>query len=358
MPRLRQLPAILFLLVLTATSLHAQEDRPRNIILLIGDGMGIGQLTAMKTHLGRIALDDFPVGGMVLTQSLDNFVTESAAGGTALSTGERTASRRVAMRPDDTPIPRLFETARDNGKAVGVVVTSSITHATPAAFLALAADRAKEFDIAVGIREATPEVLIGGGTRFFLPISGGGDREDGRNLVREMRDEGYAVLTDSAMQPPASGRLLWLLGEEGLPPASKRTFTQRALVGTALGLLARHEDGFVLMVEGSQIDWAAHDNDFDALLAELRDFDGAIAAALDFARKDGTTLVVVTADHETGGLSLTGQRADGSDMQAHWSSGDHTANIVPLFAFGPASARFGGLHRNDEIGRMLKGLLR
>ena len=155
-------------------SIRAQEAPPRNIIFLIGDGMGAGQLTAMKLLLGDIALDAFPVGGMVLTQSQSHFVTESGAAGTALATGERTANRRISTRDDGSPLPRLCAAAQDARKAVGVVVTSSVTHATPAAFLAHSEDRDREFDIAVGIRESDANVLIGGGRRFFLPESDGG----------------------------------------------------------------------------------------------------------------------------------------------------------------------------------------
>ena len=330
---------------------------PKNIILLIGDGFGAGQLTAMKMLIGGIALDAFPVGGMVLTQSASDFVTESASAGTALSTGDRTASRVLSRRPDGTPLFRLLSRAQRAGKATGVIATSSLTHATPAAFLTDAGDRGKEFYIAEGIANSGADVLIGGGRRFFSPDGSGGARSDGRDLLGEMRDRGYAVFTDSTAQSPARGRLLWLLAPEGLPAAQDRQYAQRAHVETALRLLSEDADGFVLMIEGSQIDWAAHDNDFTALKAELRDFDGSISAALEFARADGQTLVVVTADHETGGLALTGHAPEGADMQAHWISGDHTGNMVPLFAFGPAAERFGGIHRNDEIGRLLHQLL-
>lgn len=349
--------AVILFLPAVRTSCPAQDGIPRNMILLIGDGMGIGQLTAMKAMLGGMALDSFPVGGLVMTQSANRFVTESAAAGSALSTGVRCDNGMLAQSPDGTPLRTLIETALANGKATGVVSTSSVTHATPASFLTHVRDRELEFDIARQIAESRVDVLIGGGRRFFLPKGGGGAREDGKDLVAAVRDRGYAYAGDFGAEIPRHDRFFWLLADEALPAASARPYSLRQLVEAAIAPLARHDSGFVLMVEGSQIDWAAHDNDFGALRAELRDFDGAIAAALAFAGRDGGTLIVVTADHETGGLAVIGNAADGSDMEGRWISGDHTANMVPLFAIGPGATRFGGVRQNFEVGRMLQELL-
>ncbi|MDX9757638.1 MAG: alkaline phosphatase [Bacteroidota bacterium] len=335
-----------------------ERGTPKNIIVLIGDGLGVGQLTTMKALLGEISLDAFPVGGLVATQSRNNFVTESGAGGTALSTGERVRNRLISQREDGTPLRTLLEAASAAGKATGTVSTSAVTHATPASFLTHAGDRGREMEIAAGIARSGADAIIGGGRRFFLPSGAGGAREDGRNLVEEMQAAGYTVATEPAEEFPDAEKLLWLLDEDALPPAGKRAYDLRHLVLAALSLLARHDAGFVLMIEGSQIDWACHDNNFAQLKEELRDFDGAVATALDFAAGDGETLIVVTADHETAGLALTGTAPDGSDMVGHWISDDHTANMVPLLAVGPAAHRFGGLKRNDEIGRLLHELLR
>ena len=331
---------------------------PKNIIVLIGAGFGVGQLTAMKALLGEIALDAFPVGGLVATQSRSNFTTESGAGGTALSTGARVANRLISQREDGTPLRTLLEAAKTAGKSTGAVSTSSVTHATPASFLTHASDRGREMEIAAGIARSGADAIIGGGRRFFLPSGAGGAREDGRNLVAEMQAAGYTVATDPSEEFPDAKPLLWLLEDDALPPAGKRSYSLRHLMLAALSLLARNDAGFVLMVEGSQIDWACHDNNLAQLKDELRDFDGAVATALDFAEGDGETLVVVTADHETGGLALTGAAPDGSDVAAHWTSDDHTANMVPLLARGPGAERFGGLKRNDEVGRILHALLR
>lgn len=349
--------AFILIAAFAPMSLPAQSEIPENIVFLIGDGMGTGQLTAMKTLLGEIALDAFPTAGFSLTQSLNDFVTESAAGGSALSTGERTNNYAIAQRPDGTPLHTLLEAAKQAGKSIGVIATSSLTHATPASFLSHVAHRRQEFDIALQIAAAGADVLIGGGRRFFLPKGSGGDREDGRDLVAEMEASGYFYSTAIPAALPPQGRMLWLLADEALPAASKRDYSQGELVAAALRLLSRNARGFVLFVEGSQIDWAAHDNDFVGLKAELKDFDSAIRAGLAFAKAGSETLLVVTADHETGGLALVGEQPDGTDMRAAWISGEHTANMVPVFAFGPGAEIFGGIHRNNEIGHLLQQLL-
>lgn len=353
-------PPFLLLLLLPALYLNClgqSQDIPRNIIYCIGDGMGVAQVSAYQLRNRTTNFERFPVAGFSLTASATNLVTESAAGGTALSTGRRARNGVVSVDSADRPMETLLERARACGKSVGVVVTSSLTHATPAAFLAHAASRKEEFEIAEQIAASRTDVLIGGGRRFFLPKGAGGDRTDGRNLLAGMAAAGYTVadaLPDSAY---AAGPVIVLSASEGLPAAAKRDITLARMVRTALGILGTNPNGFVLMIEGSQIDWAAHDNDLTALLAEMRDFDGAIGEALDYAGADGSTLVVVTADHETGGLTLDGTKPDGSDLRALWAHGDHSASMVPLFASGPGERRFGGIRRNDEIARALFDLL-
>ncbi len=330
-------------------------EPPRNIILLIGDGMGPAQLSALHLADGHSQFTRMPVGGFLLTSSATHLVTESGAGGTALATGVRTRNGFIGMDSARRPLVSLFEQARRHRMATGVVVTSGVTHATPASFMAHVDSRKKQAEIAAQIAKGRADVIIGGGREWFLPVGAGGSRDDGRNLAAAMREAGYAVALrhDTSVTMP----LLMLLADDGLPVAGARSYTLCDLTQTALDLLEHAEQGFVLMIEGSQIDWASHDHLFEQMLREMRDFDGAVGAALDFAARDARTLVVVTADHETGGLSLFGRNPDGSDLHAKWSSDDHTASLVPLFAFGPGADRFGGLHRNDEVGRMLQELI-
>jgi alkaline phosphatase len=332
-------------------------ETPRNIIFLIGDGMGVGQLSTLVLGKPDAAMARFPVGGFLATQSLTAFVTGSAAAGTAMSTGYRTGDPRIAMLPDGSSPQTLLEFARDHGKATGIVATSSVTHATPAAFVAHVPARKQEFDIAAQIALSGTDVIIGGGTKWFLPRTAGGGRDDGRNLLDEMREMGYETVTGKAEAQGAAGKLIWLTAADGMARAPKRQPTSAVMVKKALDILDRAGQGFVLMIEGSQIDWAGHDNDFPWMKAEMLDFDEAIHASLEFAEKDGRTLVVVTSDHETGGMTVMGAKPDASDMYARWIHKEHSGVLVPLFAFGPAAGEFGGIHRNDELGRMLFRLI-
>jgi alkaline phosphatase len=344
---------ILSILLLTVANASAQPEQPKNIIFMIGDGMGTGQLSALVLAHPGAAVLDFPVAGFCATQSATNFVTESAAGGTALSTGYRTSNAAVGLRPDGQPAQTLLEFAQDLGKAIGIIATSSVTHATPATFLAHVSSRKLEFDIAEQMAASGADVIIGGGRQWFLPEGKGGKRPDGRNLLAEMEKIGYSVSV--TQQPPSSvgDKLIWLTANDGTVPAPRRQPTSADMLGEALRLLSAKESGFVLMLEGSQIDWACHDNDFRRTRDELLDFDSAIRTALDFAAKDGKTLVVVTADHETGGLGVMGAKPDGSDMYAKWLHKEHSGALVPVLAYGPGAERFGGIQRNDELARKL-----
>jgi len=344
-------------LLVLVPSILLSQDRPDNIILFIGDGLGTAHLSALTFLTDDAALQEFPVAAFVATQSASHFVTESAAGGTALSTGYRTDSDFVAMLPDRTPLRTLLEFAKLHGKAVGVVATSSVTHATPAAFLAHVPSRRMQYDIAVQIAESGAEVVIGGGTKWFLPKAAGGGRDDGRNLLAEMEQSAYTVARGRDYKHEGAEKLIWLLAEDAMPAAGKRKPPMSRMVEVALDVLSRNPNGYVLMVEGSRIDWAAHDNDFRTLKAELLDFHSGIRAALDYTRGDDATAIVVTSDHETGGLALQGRKPDGSDMYAEWTTKAHSGAHVPLLAKGPGSERFGGIHRNDEIGRLLFSLI-
>ncbi len=353
--RLRHLTQVIVLLCLT-TPLLAQQ-LPRNVIVMIGDGMGVSQLSAHHLSDENSVFGRFPVAGFSMTQSASHFVTESAAGGTALATGYRTRNDVIALSPDGDTLRTLLEFARAQGKAIGVIATSSVTHATPASFLAHSTSRKLEFDIATQIAESGADVIIGGGKKWFLPEGAGGARADKRNLLEEMRGRGYAVLTQLRPERHGASRFIWLAADDALPPATQRHLPASMTLRVATEHLKQHPNGFVLMVEGSQIDWAGHDNDFERLRAEMFDFNDAVRTALEFAEADGQTTVVVTADHETGGLALMGGNADGTNITPAWVHKEHTGSMVPILAFGPGSARFGGIHRNDELGRLFFSLI-
>lgn len=296
------------------------REAPRNLIFMVGDGMGFAQVSALRLYLDdpatpaidRLFMDGL-LTGAVETSALEPpwVVTDSASAATAYATGEDTVNGAIAQGPDGKRLETLLEKARRAGKAVGVAVTSELTHATPAAFLTHAASRQDVELIADQLLDnrvagrPVADVLLGGGLADL-------QRED-RDLLAEFEAAGYRVVRDRAGLSDAEGSdpIIGVFAEDGLPRAWDRPDTIPSLAEMtrfALASLAADPEGFVLVVEGSQIDWAGHDNDIVGVISEMEDFQEAIRAAVSFAREAGDTLVVVTADHETGGLSLAAEK--------------------------------------------------
>jgi alkaline phosphatase len=334
----------------------AEPAAPRNVILMIGDGMGFGQINLARLSPGGGALrvDTMPVVGLVRVSPLDDAVPDSAAAATALAGGRRTRNGRIAELPDGTPVRTVLEASEQVGRSTGLVTTTTITHATPAAFGAHVRSRAMESEIAAQLIEVGADVLLGGGLRYFLPRGASGSgRADPRDLRAEARADGFALVESRQALREASGpRVLGLFALQGMttrpPEPSLAEMTARAIE-----LLAQDPDGFFLMSEGGQIDWACHDNDAARTLDQMRGFDEAVEAALGFARRRGDTLVLVTADHETGGLTLI---QDGHGFSVRWSTDGHTASDVPLFAEGPGAGRFAGVMEAAAVARRLAGI--
>ena len=338
----------------------ADKDYPENIILFIGDGMGVSHITAGKIARGNINLERFSSVGLVTTHSASRLITESAAASTALATGYKTNNRAISISVDKQPLKTLFEYAKEMDKSIGVVVTKSVTGATPAAFLAHAEDRRQHADIAEQIANSDIDVLFGGGWAHFVPNSNeGSKRKDQKNLLTVLETRMPVIFNDDELSAHTeSPKLAALLAPGNLPKAHNRDYSLSRLTRIALDILSRNRNGFVLMVEGSQIDSAAHDHDPQYLIAELIDFDDAVGTGLDFAQKNGRTLIVVTADHETGGLAVhDGSIKDRQVASTAFTTTGHTAAMVPLFAYGPGSALFSGIQDNPRIGQNLIGLL-
>jgi alkaline phosphatase len=296
--------------------------------------------------------------GLVTTHSADHLVTESAAAATALATGYKTNNRAVSVSVDGEPLKTLFENAKERGKSVGVAVTSSVTNATPAAFMAHAEDRSQQADIAEQIAYSDIDVLIGGGWAYFEPAAkAGSKRNDQKNLLAELETRMPLILTDDQLSISVNTdnhRLAALLSPGSLPKAADRDYSLRQLTRNAIQLLSKNRNGFVLMVEGSQIDWAAHDHARQDLIAELIDFDDAVGAGLDFAEENRNTLIVVTADHETGGFAVHDGSVPNRQVAASaFTTTGHTAAMVPLFAYGPGSNRLSGIQDNARVGQTL-----
>jgi alkaline phosphatase len=299
---------------LTAQTTH-EAVRPKNVILLISDGCGPASFTMARDYrrdvlrLGPTLHIDSLLVGAVRTFATNSRVTDSAAGATAFACGIKTYNGAIAVDTLQQPVATLIEAAEARGMATGLVATSRITHATPAAFAAHVASRGDEAGIADQMLRQGIDVLMGGGRTFFVPTEAGGSRRDGRDLRREAAGQGYQVVEDrTAFDGPVRTPVLALLAHDHLAYEIDRDAAREPslaeMTTRALDLLDDDPDGFFLMVEGSRIDHAGHANDLGGHLHDILAYDAAIAAAVQFARQDRETLVVSVSDHETGGLSL------------------------------------------------------
>jgi alkaline phosphatase len=288
-------------------------------------------------------MESFPYSGFSKTYSADNYITDSGAGGTAIACGIKTKNGMIGVGPDSAAVTSITEIVHKNGLATGVVSTSAITHATPASFVAHNSGRGNYEDIAKDFLNGTVDVFIGGGEDHFRK------RTDSADLTVRLKEMGYDIVTNlDDLKNSGSSRIAGLLGREHMPKAEEgRDGMLPEMTRKAIEVLSKDKDGFFLMVEGSMIDWGAHERNLDYTVAEVIDMDNAISVAKAFAETDGKTLVVVTADHETGGLSLVGGSIQYHRVAGNFiSSGAHTGVMVPIFSYGPGAERFSGIHDN------------
>ena len=325
---------------------------PKNVILMIGDGMGITQITAgMYMNGNKLNLEKFKTVGLHKSYSADNLVTDSAAGATAFSAGIKTYNGAIGVDVDTNAVRTILEEAEQRGMPTGMVATSTIVHATPASFIAHQPSRKMYDAIAADFLKTEIDLFIGGGRNYFMA------REDGRTLYQELKDRNYQMadfldqevgqveidptknfgyLTSNSDPVPVA------MGRDYLVPASRvavNFLEERAKVS---------DTGFFLMIEGSQIDWGGHSNESEYIISEMIDFDNAIGEVLKFAERNGETLVIVTADHETGGYAIN----PGSTMDtivSGFTSDYHTAALIPVFAQGPGAELFSGIYENTAI---------
>jgi alkaline phosphatase len=337
-------------------------NAPRNIILLIGDGMGMAQVSTRfyMNESGQSNFSRFNVIGLHRNSSSSHRVTDSAAGATAFSCGVKTYNGAIGVDAEGKPVETILERLAKQGVKTGLVATSSIQHATPASFYAHVPSRGSYEEITRYLVDAPLDFLAAGGKKFF------NRRADKLDYFDSLRVRGVVVDTLALNIPTRfdlDKRYAYLLAEDGMPKMQegRGDFLPDATTA-ALTCLGAGPKGFFLMVEGSQIDWGGHDNDAEYILAEMADFDRTIGEALDFAEKDGNTLVIVTSDHETGGFSLSAHtkadgKADYNVITPSFSTGNHSAALIPVFAFGPGAGLFMGIYENNELmARMLKAL--
>ena len=357
------------------------EPPPRSqaqaVILFIGDGMGEAHRNAARWsdtgQSGALAMDRMPTLGWSQTASADNAVTDSAAAATALATGVKTNNGMIGQDPAGNPLTTILERAQARGMAVALVTNVQMTHATPAAFAAHVPDRDMMTEIASQMLATRADVLLGGGEDEFLPagVTGcypePGERTDGRNLITEAKNAGYTYVCDAAslatLDPASTPKLLGLFADEGMTrpySPSLEEMTQKAI-----DILSQDPDGFFLLVEGGQIDWAGHVNDAANVISDTVGFDEAVALGQAYAASADNVLIIVTADHETGGMSVDLASGDqgpfympeGTAFYVSWSTSGHTGVDVPTTAQGPWSDLLAGTHENTYIHEAMRQAL-
>lgn len=326
------------------------KGKIKNVIFLIGDGMGLEQIVAGFYANKGLTLQNINYIGLQQNNANDAFTTDSAAGGSALATGEPHDNRHIAKNDDGTEYPSLSDFFLDKGYAAGVVTLGDIADATPTAFYGHSVERDNSDELTAWLLKGRLDLLCGSGIRKFT------QRNDGIDLQKELSKQYGFVRSVDAINT-AKGRVICIdeqmdeaADEQNLPLLADAT--RQAI----RKLQERSDKGFFLMVEGAKIDYAGHSRCLPGSVIEMLSFDMAIAEALKFADSNGETLVVITADHETGGLMLLdGDEATGRVMGVYVTD-DHTPIMLPVFAYGPGADRFTGMYRNTEIARRIKSL--
>ncbi|MDL2243242.1 alkaline phosphatase [Bacteroidales bacterium OttesenSCG-928-J19] len=336
-----------------AKETQKEESKPqiKNVILMIGDGMGVSQVYAgMTANHNQLNLERTQYIGFSKTYSASDYVTDSAAGGTAIATGTKTKNGMVGIDSVGNPVKSALAYAAENDLSTGIVVSCNLTHATPASFIAHQKDRGMTQEIAADFLTTPFTVAIGGGRKDFE------QRKDEQNITEQLRSNGYQVAyTLEEAKQIKSGKLIALTAEDHPAKYPERGELLPEGVGLALDILSQNDNGFFLMVEGSQIDWGGHSNDTEMIAQEMQDFDRAIKVAFDFADTHPGTLVVITADHETGGMSLNGGDFEVGTVQARYTTKSHSGVMVPVYAYGSGAEDFAGIYENtDLLGKILR----
>ena len=330
-----------------------QGKKIKNVILMIGDGMSLMHVySAWTANRGKLFLDNCQAVGLSKTYCADKLITDSGAGGTAIATGQKTNYHSVGVDTQGRPLKSLVDLAAAKGKSTGIAVTCRLWDATPADFCCHNKDRDAEAEIVADYVNCNADYVFGGGAKLFE------NREDERDLFKELRDKGFQTPRSwDELVGIKSGKVFAVPYPVDTPlPAERGDLLARASL-KGIELLDQNKNGFFMMIEGSQLDDYGHFNDLDLLMQETHDFDRTIGAIYEWAAKDGETLVVVTADHETGGLTLVdGDLAEGK-IVCKFSTGGHSGVMVPVYAFGPGAEEFTGIFENTAIFDKIKKLL-
>ena len=337
----------------TVTVKQPRSRKIRNVIVMIGDGMCMETVTVGWTlNGGHLNLDNFPVAGYSRTYCADKLITDSCAGGSAIAGGAKTKYGYIGQDADGNPFVTLLHHAQRKGMRTGLAVTCRINDATPADFVCHSSDRHEEAEIAAQFVDSGVDFIVGGGRKFW------DEREDGRNLIEEMKAKGYNFVEKREdMADIHDGKLLGLFAPLDMDPALDRGPVLEDSAEKALELLDNRK-GFFLMIEGSQIDDWAHRNKVGYMAEEMFDFDKTVGKVLKWAEKDGHTLVIVTADHGTGGVTLVGGSLEDRSVKVHYSTKGHHGIVVPVFAYGPHAEDFVGVYENAELSNRIRNLMK
>ena len=337
----------------TVTVSPVRNRRIKNVIVMIGDGMGLEQVSVgWVLNGGHLNMDNCKVTGFSRTYTVDSLITDSCAGGSALATGVKTRYGFMACDPDGNPVPSLLQDAQRKGKKTGVAVTCRINDATPIDFVGHSTDRHDEAGIAAQYVDSGVDFLTGGGIQFWQ------NREDGRDLVQEMKDRDYTFVDNlDDLHKVKEGKVLGLFAPLEMEPALDRGPVLEDCAMKAIELLDNRK-GFFLMIEGSSIDDWCHRHKLGHMAEELFDFDRTVGKVLEWAEKDGHTLVIITADHATGGLTLLGGSLENRSAKVHFSTKGHNGILVPVFAYGPHAEEFSGVYENAELAARIRRLMK
>lgn len=345
---------LLTALAVITTALSSQAQEVKNIIYLIGDGMGITSVSMMQieNYYKPTIFDKADNIALQKSYSLDNRVTDSAASGTALATGHKTNNTMLGQLPDGTAVESLMDIASAKGKATGIVVTTYLQHATPGAFYAHVPSRNEYTTISEQLLASDIDIAIGGGMAFFEERYG--DRD---NALEAIAASGFAL--KESLDAEAKGeRILALLAPKEIE--NRAGYLAKA-TAEAIDYLDNCENGFVLMVEGSIIDGMGHGNNAKGQQEEMRDFMGAIEVAVEYAKAHPDTLVVVTADHGTGGLTIISGNADFTlseqGVEYNWATHGHSGEMVPIYLYGAGAELINGIMENADLGQRLKDII-
>ncbi|WP_184543163.1 alkaline phosphatase [Mucilaginibacter sp. FT3.2] len=332
-----------------------EVKKVKNIILCIGDGMGLSQIYATYTaNRGQLNIFQMLNIGFSVTYSADAYITDSAAGATAFASGQKTNDRAVGVDAFGKPLKSLADYSAEAGKKTADIVVCELTDATPAAFYAHNSERSNATDIASQIVTSPVDIFLGSAYKdFTVPVNG-------ETAVDKMKQRGYTVVRNfnDFLTTPAT-KILGLMDDSVTRPKMDGRGNYLPLAFNKVTQTFKNApNGFFMMIEGSQIDHGGHSNNLKQVITENSDFDRVVGDALRFADEDGETLVIVTADHETGGLTLLDGNIGKGYVWGDFSTNDHTGTPVPIFSYGPHSLDFRGVFNNTEIFNKIKALLK